>query len=221
MSATCTNRVIVALLVFAPSVGIAATIDVVATADGYVSLVTGATDTASDVVEVNDAATLRTRGLFEFNLAAVPPGTPIETATLLGTFLSVDPGEPGTPPQIIVAGYAGNGLITAGDATVAASLLGGAVLLPPQVLQDFAIGLETDFIETLEGSFLGLRLQPVVSENSRIRIASLENLLPNTLNPTLRLVTQDVVPIPEPSTVLLLGAGVAGLWARMSSRGIL
>ena len=112
------------------------------------------------------------RSMLEFDLSSVPAGATIASATL-----SLSPSvlnySPPTYPIVHVYGYAGNGSIEFGDATVAAEELGQTTVMG---IDTVTVSIDPTFIQSLidGGGYAGFRLQQIPANSTRVSFSSSE-----------------------------------------------
>lgn len=203
----------VGTLLAIPVAANAATIDIVATADGQVTFLSGSPTTVATLANANLSQNLiagqEVRSVYEFDLPTLTE--PIVSATFVGT-ATQNSNAPGT---LTFYGYSGNGTIEAADATQLTTSI-GSVVLPTQIATTLplAVPLSADFITSLGSGFLGITT--TAAQTDTILVASLEGTVGT--RPTLRLVTEDEQEppptIPEPGATLLFTGAVVGVAAR-------
>lgn len=182
----------------------AGTVDIPVTADGHAESVDGYTliNDVNDRIVTKNRGDGTSRGLFEFNLAAVPAGSEIVAAALTGTTDSLS--NRSALAEVRLIGFAGDGKLRLSDATDEGSLMGGG-LLPRALMRDeFDIGISN--LNVLNGilrdsdpnDYLTLRVE--TSDSIVWNVLGLEATSSN-LKPTLQL---GYVPASEPSSLVRL-----------------
>jgi hypothetical protein len=125
------------------------------TVDGEADLTNGSYVVKDTSSNINVSRTTDHRALMEFSLANVPAHALVTSATLqidVRQFQS----NAGSYPHLLVYGYAGNGQLTAADATASSTLIGTS---PDIAATDLlTINLNPTYIQSLLGtsSYLGL-----------------------------------------------------------------
>lgn len=203
-----------ATLALAGSIGLvapvsAATIDILALADGQVSMLSLVPANGTTNLSQNVGGTaVEIRSVYEFDL-------PLLTETIVSaTFLATVVQNFTVPGDMNLFGYSGNGTIEGTDATQTSNLI-GTVSIPTAIgggaSSLITVPLSASFVAGLGGGFLGLTTAAALGDT--INVASLENTNALFLKPTLRLETQDggtpTVPVPEPGSLLLLSGALA------------
>jgi VCBS repeat-containing protein len=142
-----------------------------------------AVNTTDDVILTRNAFTSLRSGLMEFDLSGIDPRSTIQAATLTVVVNQLE-GLVGEPINVAIDAYAGDGVITTADATVAATQVGQASNLD---LGTLSIPLSTSFLQSLlgTGSQVGLRVR--LLSGTGVGFASTESPLdsPPTLTFTL------------------------------------
>lgn len=200
----------VVVCTIAAPIAVADMIDIDPAADGSVQDVQH--DGVFDVVDPSDldlrnfdlqSFKLDSRGIAEFNLSGIPAGAIVDSAALvftIGSFTS-------STTSVFVDYYAGNGLLTVDDATIAASGLGSfnAAALG---LGQHSFGIPAEVVQNLlPNGILGLRLTtPLNSGNTQLVSSAADGSPPG---PLLMVIYQ----VPEPSTMVLGAMALIGLAA--------
>jgi hypothetical protein len=163
-------------------------------------------DTASFLLFANVNPVNDDRASLEFPLASIPGGNPITSATLRLNVVQTG-GMAGLTGTFELYGYAGDGIITAGDFSNDQFLL-QTFTHPVGTFGPRAFDV-TSFVQggVSEGNAFSGFLFKAVSQDTLVGFASSEHESP-TLRPVLDV---QFTPIPEPSTLILLGIGTLGL----------
>jgi hypothetical protein len=141
------------------------------------------------------------RDIFEFDLSAIAPGTPIASATLGLDVLGLTTGEPLT--QVSFEAYHGTGTITTADGASAA-LAAGSGSVSSVGWQSFT--LTPNVLESLEGEVVALRLENPALNSKWIQISDTRNT--SHPNPMLTLVFSPPPPPPNAATFTPVADGL-------------
>ncbi len=115
------------------------------------------------------------RGIFEFNLSRIAPGTPIQSVTIglqVTSFTSTSVGGVVTDPQLVFQAYAGTGSVTTADGSAAAVTVGTATV---SSLGYQLFSLSPSLLEPFEGGFASVRLENSSLNGNWISVASVED----------------------------------------------
>jgi hypothetical protein len=192
----------------------AATIDILALADAYVSMFTLVPLNPPENSTHNAPfGAIEGRSVYEFDL-------PVLTEVIVSaTFVATVVRNFTAPGDMNIFGFSGNGTIEGTDANQTSNLIGTVSI--PNVFFNFpplliSVPLSASFVAGLGSGFLGLTTVAALGDS--IDVASLENPNVMLVKPTLRLETQAVgtptVPVPEPGSLFLLSSAIAAFAVR-------
>ena len=115
------------------------------------------------------------RGIFEFNLSRIAPGTPIQSVTIglqVTSFTSTSVAGVVTYPQLVFQAYAGTGSVTTADGSATAVTVGTAAV---SSLGYQLLSLSPSLLEPFEGGYASVRLENSALNGNWISVASVED----------------------------------------------
>lgn len=166
-------------------------------------------DASALKADVTDTSTENKRAMIEYDLSSIPAGARVLWAKIdvnvRGFQYGVD-----RWPNLRLAGYEGDGSITAADATTAATFIGASDSI--SYLDAYSWDLDTAYVESILGSFgyLGVRMEPGDHPEMHVTIQFDAAWANGSAVPHLAIAYE----IPEPDMLPLLLLAGAGLIRR-------